>query len=57
MYERGLNGLIESYAMGLPFFRWTLLGDLFYTVVFFGTYELAIRVNKKSRLEILTVLN
>ena len=27
--------------MALPFFRNTLLGDLTYTVVFFGTYELA----------------
>lgn len=43
MYGRGLDGLMQSYIMGLPFFRWTLLGDLFYTIMFFGTYELALR--------------
>jgi hypothetical protein len=36
-YEPGIHGLIESYVMGLPFFRWTLLGDLFYTGFFFGS--------------------
>ena len=41
MYARGLNGILESYLMGLPFFRWTLLGDLFYTVSFFGLYNFA----------------
>lgn len=43
MYSRGLDGLLQSYIMGLPFLKWTLLGDLFYIVVFFGTYELAVR--------------
>lgn len=43
MYSRGLDGLLQSYVMGLPFLKWTLLGDLFYTTMFFGTYALAIR--------------
>lgn len=46
MYARGLDGLMQSYIMGLPFFQWTLLGDLFYTGVFFTTYELVLRVPK-----------
>lgn len=46
MYERGLGGLTESYLMGLPFFKWTLLGDLFYTTIFFRIYELARRANR-----------
>ncbi len=46
MYSRGLDGLVQSYSMGIPFFRWTILGDLFYTVVFFSTYAL---VNKVVR--------
>lgn len=50
MYSRGLDGLMESYIMGLPFFKWTLMGDLFYTGVFFGVYELAIRTAHKSNL-------
>lgn len=45
MYSRNLNGLLESYIMGLPFFKYTMLGDLFYTTVFFGTYILAQRVD------------
>ena len=39
-YPRTLNGLMESYLMAVPFFRGTLAGDLFYTGVFFGGYEL-----------------
>ena len=40
MYARGLDGLLQSYTMAIPFFRGTLLGDLFYTCVFFGGFEL-----------------
>ncbi|MDP2741438.1 MAG: hypothetical protein Q8O66_01980 [bacterium] len=39
-YSKTFSGLIQCYLMALPFFRNTLLGDLFYTSVFFGTYEL-----------------
>jgi hypothetical protein len=39
-YDRGINGLWESYVAGLPFFRGTLLGDLLYTSAFFGLYEM-----------------
>jgi hypothetical protein len=40
MHDRGLAGLMQSYTMALPFFRGTALGDLFYTSVFFGGFEL-----------------
>lgn len=40
MYSHDLNGLLQSYLMGLPFYKYTLLGDLFYTVSFFGLYKL-----------------
>jgi hypothetical protein len=43
MYAPNLGGLAQSYTMALPFFRWTLLGDLFYTAAFFGLYALATR--------------
>ncbi len=49
MYSRGLDGLLQSYIMGLPFFKWTLMGDLFYTGVFFGTYALAVSTSRKLR--------
>jgi hypothetical protein len=37
-YARNLSGLGASYIAGLPFLRWTMLGDLFYTACFFGLY-------------------
>jgi uncharacterized membrane protein len=39
MYARDISGLLQSYIMGLPFFRNSLLGDLFYVGLFFGSYE------------------
>jgi hypothetical protein len=47
MYSRDLAGLLQSYLMGLPFYQWTVLGDLFYTGVFFGAYEIATRIKKQ----------
>src|SRR3989344_4910007 len=54
-YARDLSGLAQSYLMGLPFFRNTLLGDLFYTGVFFGGYELvkSLAVQKRPSAEII----
>lgn len=40
MYELTLSGLIKSYYLALPFFRNTLLGDLFYVTVMFGSFEI-----------------
>lgn len=40
MYARDLPGLINCYIAALPFFRNTILGDLFYTAVLFGAYEI-----------------
>lgn len=37
----GATGLGVSYLGGLPFFRTTLFGDLFYNALFFGTLYLA----------------
>ena len=41
MYTPTLDGLLLSYYMALPFFKFTLLGDLFYVSLFFGIYEFA----------------
>lgn len=35
MYPKTLNGLLQSYKMGLPFFRNTVFSDLFYSFSFF----------------------
>lgn len=40
-YEKTFEGLILSYALALPFFRFTLLGDLVFSGIFFGVYEFA----------------
>ena len=42
-YARDLSGLAASYIAALPFFSWTLAGDLFYVTAFFGLYALALR--------------
>lgn len=43
-YPQDLNGLLDSYAQAIPFFRMTFLGDLFYTTLFFGGYVLIYRL-------------
>jgi hypothetical protein len=48
IYAKNLTGLIESYTFAIPFFRNTLLGDLFYSGIFFGGYEFVRNLNKKS---------
>ena len=39
MYPHSFAGLMQSYLMGIPFFKNTLLGDLFYTGVLVGSME------------------
>lgn len=48
-YSRGIDGLLESYIMGLPFFKYTVAGDLFYTILFFGGYEILLSFSKRFR--------
>ena len=40
-YQKSMLGLIHCFLMALPFFRNTLLGNLFYVSVFFSAYEMA----------------
>lgn len=47
-YPKTAAGLVQALVMGLPFLRNTLLGDLTYTGLFFGGYELARRWGKES---------
>lgn len=41
MYPKTFEGLIACYVAAIPFFKNSLLADLSYTAVFFGSYELA----------------
>ncbi len=49
IYPKTVSGQIEAYVMALPFFKWTVLGDLFYTGMFFGAYEVALWTAKRFR--------
>jgi len=41
LYPTTLRGLLVSYEMGVPFFRYTLAGNAFYTGLLFGGLTLA----------------
>jgi hypothetical protein len=49
LYPHTLQGLLNSYIMGLPFLRNSLAGDIFYVSIMFGLYELIIYVNQRRR--------
>lgn len=39
-YGYGLTGLLKCFVLAIPFFRYSLAGDLFYVLVTFGAYKL-----------------
>lgn len=39
VYPKSAGGLIQSYLNGIPFFRNTILANLFYSFLLFGIYE------------------
>ena len=41
MYPKNFSGLMACYTAGLPFFKNTLTGDLVYSGVLFGAFEVA----------------
>ncbi len=40
LYPKTLAGLEACFVAAIPFFRNTLVGDLFYTAVLFGGFQL-----------------
>ena len=48
MYPKTLAGLAACYLAALPFFRHSLAGDLFFTVVFFGLGALVEGVRSRA---------
>lgn len=42
MYAHTPSGLFQAYLAGVPFFRNTVLGDLGFTALLFGVYELSV---------------
>jgi hypothetical protein len=47
MYPKSVSGLIACYAAGIPFYRQTLAGDLFYTAAMFGLPVLAAAIARR----------
>ena len=41
LYPRTFAGLVECYVLAVPFFQNSLIGDVFYSAVLFGTFALA----------------
>lgn len=39
-YPQNAAGLVECYVAAIPFFSYTLLGDMFFVALTFGAYEL-----------------
>jgi len=39
-YPKTWQGLIECYTLAIPFFKNSLIGDMVYTVVLFGLFEI-----------------
>ncbi len=40
IYPLTMSGLITCFAAGVPFFKYTLMSDIAYSAVLFGTFEL-----------------
>ncbi len=49
-YPPTVEGLLQCYAMAIPFFRSTIISTMFYSVTFFGLYALAEKHLSKTRL-------
>ena len=49
VYPLTWAGLLACYAAAIPFFGWTVLGDLVYTGAFFGLYAWLSRMSSADR--------
>lgn len=50
LYPKTSEGLVACFVAAIPFFRNTIAGDLFYTGVFFGGYELVHKLATNGKL-------
>lgn len=46
MYDGSFSGLVSCFGSAIPFFKYTLMGDAFWTTALFGSYVL---VNRSLR--------
>lgn len=56
-YPQNFDGLMTCYTAGIPFLKGTLLGDLFYSGVLFGSFALLQQRFPLLRLEVKRVSN
>lgn len=49
-YPQTWQGLIDSYIMGLPFFKNTLMSDVFYVGLMFGAMEITLKLFNNYKL-------
>ena len=49
-YPPTADGLLASYVAGLPFLKWTLAGNLFFSAVLFGAFRLGVRASRGESL-------
>ena len=47
-YAKTFTGLMQTFLLAIPFFKNTLLGDLFYVSLFFGSYEVITALIRKK---------
>jgi hypothetical protein len=47
-YDASIQGLLHCYGQALPFFRYTLAGDLCFTTVLFGSWAMVTAAMKRS---------
>jgi len=48
LYPLTIDGLTRSYYLALPFFRNTIIGDLIFVGLFFGSFELVLRLLQRN---------
>ncbi len=47
-YDRSLSGLVACYWMAIPFFKFTLLSDVIFTLLFVGAHRMALSYSTAS---------
>jgi len=43
MYPHDFSGLSQCYVQAIPFFRYTLMGDMFFAPLFLGSYAVSLQ--------------
>ncbi len=53
-YGPGIEGLVACFVAALPFYRWTLAGDLTFTLVILGCYQAVSVLVQARKMEVKT---